>query len=102
MFQEPVSMDHHMFMEEVAQQGLDGGLNSQSNSGLLSQRLWNQMYRYYTVDLGRRINGDDGASKSVQLNVYNPCNTKMRLICIVWHEKEITVDTAMGVVMQQF
>lgn len=102
MFQQPVSMDHEMFLEEVAQQGLDGGLNSQTGSGLLSQKLWNQHYRYYTVDIGRRINGDDGASKSVQLQCYNACNLDMNLICIVWHEKEITVDTAMGTVQQGF
>lgn len=100
MFQEPVSMDHHMMLEELGQIGLNGGLDSEQNSGLLSQRLWNQMYRYYTVDIGRRIAGDDGASKSIQLSAYNPCNAAMRLICIVWYEREIIVDSAMGQIVQ--
>lgn len=100
IFQEPVSFDHHMFMEEVGQCGRDGGLDSETGSGLLSQRLWNQMYRYYTVDIGRRLGGDDGASKSIQLSCNNPCANNMRLICIVWYEREIEVDTALGVVTQ--
>lgn len=87
-------------MNEIAQIGRDGGLDSESGSGLLSQRLWNQMYRYYTVDIGRRIAGDDGASKSIQLSAYNPCANAMRLICIVWYERELTVDTAMGSITQ--
>lgn len=102
MFQEPVNMDHQMFMNEIAQQGLDGGQNNQQASGLLGQRLWNQMYRFYTCDIGRRVNGDDGASKSVQLSCYNPCNADMRIIVDVEHEKEISVDTAMGFVQQGF
>lgn len=100
MFQQPVSQDYEMFLQEFAQCGLDGGLNSENNSGLLSQRLWNQHYRLMTVDIGRRINGDDGASKSIQLQANNPCNLDMRLICIIWYEKEITVDTAMGTIQQ--
>lgn len=101
-FQSPVSFDHDMFIDEIATMGLNGGQESQNNSGLLSQRLWNQHYRFYTVDLARRINGDDGASKSIQLSCYNPCNLDMRLICNIWHQREITVDTAMGTIMQGF
>lgn len=100
MFQQPISMDHDMFMNEVAQMGLDGGLNYETGSGLLSQKMWNQHYRYYTVDIGRRIAGDDGASKSVQLQCYNPCNLPMRLICIIWFEREVEIDTSMGTVLQ--
>jgi len=102
MFQEPVSYNSHMFLEEIAQMGRDGGLDSESGSGLFSQAMWEQNYRFHTVDIGRRINGDDGASKAVQLSCYNPCNADMRLICIVWYEREITVDTAMGTISQQF
>lgn len=100
ILQAPISMDHDMFMNEVAQMGRDGGLDNELCSGLLSQRLWNQHYRFYTVDIGRRIAGDDGASKSVQLQCNNPCNLPMRLICIIWSEKEIQVDTSMGTITQ--
>ncbi len=100
MFQTPVDMDYDMFINELGAIGLDGGLDPETGSGLLSQTTWNQNHKYYTVDIGRRVLGDDGASKSVQLSCYNPCNAPMKLICMVWHEREITVDTSLGVAQQ--
>jgi len=99
-FQSPVTMTYEMFLQEVAQQGLDGGLGNQQASGLLSQRMWDQMYRYYTVDIGRRMNSEDGASKSVQVQCNNATTTAMKVIAILWFEREITIDTALGQVSQ--
>lgn len=100
MFQQPVSMDFQTFMNEVAQNGEDGGLVDIRNSGLLNQRLWNTLYRYYTVDVGRRMNSEDGASKSVQISCSNATNCPMSVIAIIHYEKEIVVDTASGQIMQ--
>ena len=100
MFQSPVSMDWQTFSNEVAQNGLDGGLVDQASSGLLSQRTWNQLYRYYTCDVGRRMNSEDGASKSIQISCTNATVCPMTVIAIIWYEREITIDTASGMVMQ--
>jgi hypothetical protein len=100
MFQQPVSMDFQNFMNEVAQNGADGGLVDQTASGLLSQRLWNQLYRYYTVNVGRRMNSEDGASKSIQLSCTNATTSPMSVVAIIWYEREIVVDTASGQVSQ--
>jgi hypothetical protein len=100
MFQNPVDFDFDVYNQEIGTTGLDGGLNIEQSSGLLSQTTWNQNHKYYTVDIGRRVGGDDGASKSVQLSCYNPCNAPMKLICMVWYEREVTVDTALGVAVQ--
>lgn len=100
MFQQPVNMDWQTFSNEVAQNGLDGGLVDTASSGLLSQRTWNQLYRYYTVDVGRRMNSEDGASKSVQISCSNATVCPMNVIAIIWYEREITIDTASGMVMQ--
>lgn len=100
IFQTPINMDWQTFANEVAQNGLDGGSVDQASSGLLSQRTWNQLYKYYTVDLSRRQNGSDGASKSIQISCSNPTKCPMNVIAIIWYEREITVDTASGMVMQ--
>lgn len=100
MFQQPISMDWSTFCNEVAQNGLDGGLVDQGASGLLSQRTWNQLYRYYTVDLSRRMNSEDGASKSIQIQCTNATNCPMSVVAIIWYEREITIDTASGMVSQ--
>lgn len=100
MFQNPVSMDWDQFSQEVAQQGLDGGLDSQSASGLLSQQMWDRLYRFYTCDVGRRLESEDGSSKSVIVQCTNATLANMRVIAMIFYEKEITVDTSMGRVYQ--
>jgi hypothetical protein len=100
MFQQPVTMDWQTFNNEVASNGLDGGVVDQASSGLLSQRTWNQLYRYYTCDIGRRMNSEDGCSKSVQISCTNATTCPMTVIAIIHYEREITVDTASGMIMQ--
>lgn len=100
MFQSPITLDYDTFLNEVAQQGLDGGLSDQQASGLLSQRLWNQLYRFYTCDIGRRMGSEDGCSKSVQVQCSNATSCPMSVIAIIWYEREITVDTASGQIAQ--
>lgn len=100
MFQSPLNQDWQSFCNEVAQNGLEGGLDDTASSGLLSQRLWNQLYRYYTVNIGRRMNSEDGASKSVQISCSNATTCPMNVIAVIWYEREITIDTASGMVMQ--
>lgn len=100
MFQQPVSMDWQTFSNEVAQNGLDGGIIDQNASGLLSQKMWNQLYRYYTCDIGRRMNSEDGASKSIQIQCSNATTCPMSVVAIIWYEKEYQIETASGMVMQ--
>jgi len=100
MYQSPITMDYDTYLNEQAQQGIDGGLVSQTSSGLLNQRMWNQLYRYYTCDIGRRMNSEDGCSKSVQISCTNATTCPMNVIAIIWYEREITIDTASGAVMQ--
>jgi len=100
VFQQPQTQDWLTFCNEVAQQGEQGGIVDTSSSGLLSQELWNTLYRYYTCDIGRRMNSEDGASKSVQVSLTNATNCPMTIVAIIHYEREITVDTATGVVLQ--
>lgn len=100
MFQNPVQQDYDLFLQEIAQQGLDGGLNSQANSGLLSQQDYDTLYRYVTCDVGRRLESEDGSSKSVIVQCTNATQANMTVIAMIFYEKEITVDTSMGKVSQ--
>jgi hypothetical protein len=100
MFQQPVTQDFQTFLNEVSQNGEDGGLVDTRSSGLLNQRLWNTLYRYYTCDIGRRMNSEDGASKSIQISCTNATNCPMTVIAIIHYEREIVVETASGQIMQ--
>lgn len=100
IFNNPVQYDADLWLQEVAQLGLDGGLNNEMSSGLLSAQDWDQLYRYYYVNVGRRIESEDGSSKSVMAQCTNATQCNMRVIAMIFYEKEITVDTSMGRVYQ--
>jgi len=101
IFQSPVNMDYEQFLQEVSKGGLDGSMNEETtNSSLLNQRNWDQLYRFYTADLSRRIGSDDGASKSVQISCVNATGASMTVIAIIHYDREVTVDTALGQVTQ--
>jgi len=100
LFQSPLTQDFHTFLQEITECGLNGGLTHEFGSGLLNKRLWDQLYRYYTVDLSRRISGEDGASVSVQCSFTNATNLKVMYVANLDHEKEITVDTQFGLITQ--
>jgi hypothetical protein len=100
VFQSPMTQDFHTFLQEITECGLNGGLTHEFGSGLLNKRLWDQLYRYYTVDLSRRISGEDGASVSVQTSFTNATNLKTLCVANLDHEKEITVDTQFGIITQ--
>jgi hypothetical protein len=97
-FASPIKMDWEMFVQEFAQQGVDGGMNVMEASGLLNKTLWNSLYRYYTIDLSRRIPSDDGASKSIFLECANATNAPMKVISITQFEREIEVDSLLGTI----
>lgn len=45
----PVSFVYDLFMQEMAQSGVDGGLDDFVSSDLVSQRLWESLYRFVVV-----------------------------------------------------
>jgi hypothetical protein len=102
MFQTPTTMDWESFQTELTQMGNNGGLEPQEASGLLNQRLWNQLYRFYTCDISRRIASDDGSTKSVIVQLTNATKAKMKVLAFIWYEREIEVDTVMGDITQGF
>jgi hypothetical protein len=96
IYQYPIQYDYEQWVSENAQVGLNGGLVSEDTSGLLTQQLFEQNHRFYVVDLSRRMTSEDGSSKSVQVSFTNPSSSfGMKVIAIVWYEKQWVIDTAM-------
>ncbi|OQS03721.1 hypothetical protein THRCLA_21094 [Thraustotheca clavata] len=71
--------------------GIDGGLDDTTNAGLLNQRLWESLYRFVAVDIGRRLPSEDGT---------NNTNYALTIYYHIYREVVATVDTAMGTVSQ--
>ncbi|GMF35382.1 unnamed protein product [Phytophthora lilii] len=64
----PVSFGYDIFVQEMSKSGADGGLDDVTSAGLLCQRLWESLYRFIAVDIGRRLPSEDGAQKSIVIS----------------------------------
>lgn len=95
LYQNPIQYDFEQWNNENSGLGLNGNTINEQTSGLLSQELWTQNHRFYYVDLSRRMESEDGASKSVQVSFSNPSSTyKLKVIAIVFYEKQWIIDTS--------
>lgn len=100
IYQYPISYDFEQWNNENSQLGLNSSAISEQTSGLLSQQLWEQNHRFYYVDLSRRLDSEDGQSKSIQISFTNPsADFGMKCICIVYYEKRWVMNTATGKIM---
>ncbi|ETI29897.1 hypothetical protein F443_22983, partial [Phytophthora nicotianae P1569] len=96
----PVNFGYDLFVQEMSKSGVDGGLDDVTNAVLLSQRLWESLYRFVAVDIGRRLPSEDGASKSIIVSGTNNTNYALTIYDHILREVVASVDTAMGTVSQ--
>lgn len=98
LYQNPIQYDFEQWNNENSSLGLNGNIINEQTSGLLSEQLWTQNHRFYYVDLSRRMESEDGASKSVQVSFSNPSNPSsgfgLKVIAIVFYEKQWIIDTS--------
>jgi len=95
IYQYPIQYDFEQWVEEQEDLGYGGSAIEGNTSGLLTELLFNQNHRYYSVDLSRRIESEDGSSKSVQISCTNPSSTfGMKVICMIWYERQWIVNTS--------
>lgn len=93
VFQQDVDYDFQTYENEVA--GLlavDGGSSTGNTSGLLTRAAWSSGYRYYVVDLARRLKSEDPIPKSIQLLATNNTSKNLVLYCFMVYEKRVTLN----------
>lgn len=94
IYQYPLQYTYEQWVNENSQLGLNGAVVNEQTSGLLTQQLFDQNHRFYSVDLSRRMESSDGSSQSVQVSFTNPSTTYgMKVIAIVFYQKQWVVNT---------
>ena len=93
IYQTPVQYDYEQFLSEQSQVGLNGNQSREETSGLLTEQLWTQNHRFYTTDLSRRMDAEDGSSKSVSVTYTNTNAFGHRVIGHLYYEKRWVMDT---------
>jgi len=95
LYQYPIAYDFEQWIEENAQLGLNGAMISEQTSGLLSEQLFEQNHKFYYIDLSRRLESEDGTSKSVQVSFTNPSSGfGLKVVAIVFYEKRWIINTS--------
>lgn len=87
------------FTEELAtNNAINGGQVDGLNSGLISYAQWNNNYRYYTVNLSRRLPAENAVPKSIQVTatVLSGSIERVQLQCYLVWGREIAIDLETG------
>lgn len=95
VYQYPLQYTYEQWIIENSQLGLNGAAINEATSQLLTEQLFQQNYRFNYVDLSRRMDSEDGTSKSIQVSMTNPsADFGMKVIGIVWYEKKWLINTS--------
>jgi hypothetical protein len=96
MFQRPVSYSFENFLEEMGLcNAINGGLDTGLTSGLIDYNMWCNNYRYYVVDISRRLAGDN-SPKSVTVTGLNNTALKVDYYYFLQYRRHLTIDVESG------
>lgn len=97
IFQQNIQYDWELFVNELkGVNALNGGLVNGLTSGLITEYDFSMMYRYYVVDVSRRLAAEDLVPKSIQILGKNLTRLTMDYYIFVEVEKSITIDLQTG------
>lgn len=99
IFQLEQSYDWNAYLNEVAPaNALMGGQEMGLTSGLISFTDFQNGYRYYVVDLSRRVEASDDIPLAVEVHGVLQSQKNCDLYCFIEYEREITIRLADGAV----
>ena len=97
------SYDFEAFNQQLAQSNqLNGGLTTGLSSGLISEKMFSQAYRYYYGNCSRILPSEEGVSRSVQIvgsvssKKVTVGGAKVDFMVFVEFQREMTIDVATG------
>ncbi len=96
LFNSAQSYDFQQFMDELVQSGVNGSVDSELSSGLISRKMWNSGYRYYVANLSRRDAVGDLSSKSIVVKGQNNTQLVIDFQTFTVIGKRITLDILTG------
>lgn len=96
IFQRNISYSFENFIEEMSPaNAINGGLDTGLTSGLVGIHEWTQAYKYYVVDLSRRLAGDN-TPKSITVLGRNGSSHTVDYYCYVEYERHLSLNVESG------
>ena len=95
VFQQNLQYDYEEFLTEVSSaNAINGNCTTGLTSGLIGQYEWDNAYRYYVADVGRRVPAEGGVAKSIQVLGTNNTSISLDFVCIIVFERKIKFNIA--------
>jgi len=101
VFQQNIQYGYEQFIHETSgAYAVNGGIGALGiNSGLIDFVDWDNIYKFYYVDLSRRLK-DDNLGKSISLLGNNNNLLALDLHCFIEVEKSLIIDVESGRVLE--
>jgi hypothetical protein len=97
MLQQNFQYDFENFFNEVSQiNAINGGASTGITCGLIGQYEWDNAYRYYVVDISRRLSSEDSVPKSIVIQGINASSVSLDLVCFIVYERKVVIDMNTG------
>jgi hypothetical protein len=75
---------------------LNGNLTTGLTSGLINERMFSYLYRYYYTNCERQLPTEMDVDRSVQVKARNLCPNPIDLLVFVEIMREMTIDLETG------
>lgn len=97
IFQQNFNYDFEDFVNELSHaNAINGGETIGLTSGLITQAMWSNSYRYYVADVGRHEKPEDLVPKSITILGTNNTAITMDYICFVVFGRKIKINMEDG------
>jgi len=97
LFNQNKQYDYEVFVEQLQQSNqLNGGKTTGLASGLIGEEDFSNFYRYYYADCSRGLPGEEGVSRSIQIQGRNMSDVSVDYMVFASFSREIVLDLRSG------
>lgn len=97
LFNNQKQYDFESFVEQLAQSNqLNGNKTTGLASGLIGEEDFSNLYRYYYADCSRSLPGEEGVSRSIQVQGQNKSEAAVDYMVFASFTRTITIDLRSG------
>jgi hypothetical protein len=97
LFNQNKQYDYEVFVEQLQQSNqLNGGKTTGLASGLIGEEDFSNFYRYYYADCSRGLPGEEGVSRSIQIQGRNMSSVNVDYMVFACFSREIVLDLRSG------
>lgn len=95
IYSSPIKYSYEHFLQEIQNIGMNGGIETNMNSGLINESNFSQ-YSYIITDLSHQKPEDDNRTKSISVSFQNQSGVAVDYYCFIIYEKRVSINILTG------